>query len=151
MLVEKIMTKKVISVSADTMIPHIAHLLSEYKIHGLPVIDDNGKVIGIITESDFFIKKLPDLDLPSSIHFLGKTKNKPHRSSTNTPYAAPTSSMAKDIMTKNPITVPKTMKVIDLVNLLKEKKLFTVPVVNEENKLVGIVTVADIISLINNE
>ncbi len=51
--VDKIMTRKVITVTPDTPIYEAARLMLEHKIGGLPVVED-GRVVGIITESDIF-------------------------------------------------------------------------------------------------
>lgn len=52
--VEKIMTRNVLTVTPDTPILDAAEIMLEHKVSGLPVIDDNRKVVGIITESDIF-------------------------------------------------------------------------------------------------
>jgi CBS domain-containing protein len=50
--VSRIMTRKVVTVTAEAFIVHAAELMTENKIAGLPVVDENGGVIGIVTESD---------------------------------------------------------------------------------------------------
>lgn len=52
--VEKVMTKNVITVSPDAPIERAAYTLTIHKFGGLPVVDDNGKLVGIITETDIF-------------------------------------------------------------------------------------------------
>lgn len=52
--VEKIMTRNVLSVSVDTPIVDVAELMLERKVSGLPVIDESGTLVGVITESDIF-------------------------------------------------------------------------------------------------
>ena len=52
---EDIMTKKVITTTPDTHLADIAEMLIKYRISGLPVIDGQGKLIGIVTASDLFI------------------------------------------------------------------------------------------------
>jgi CBS domain-containing protein len=52
--VERIMTQKVLTVSPETPILTAAEMMLENKISGLPVVDDKGKVVGVLTESDIF-------------------------------------------------------------------------------------------------
>ena len=52
--VEKIMTRNVMSVKVDTAMIDVAELMLEHKVSGLPVIDESGTLVGVITESDIF-------------------------------------------------------------------------------------------------
>jgi acetoin utilization protein AcuB len=52
--VEKIMTRNVLTVHADTPILDAAEMMLEHKVSGLPVVDEKHKLVGIITESDIF-------------------------------------------------------------------------------------------------
>jgi CBS domain-containing protein len=52
--VEKIMSRKLITVKPDTSIIDAAQAMLDYKVSGLPVVDDNEKLVGILTESDIF-------------------------------------------------------------------------------------------------
>lgn len=52
--VERIMTRKVLTISPDAPIIKAAQTMLEHKVSGLPVVDESGKVVGIITESDIF-------------------------------------------------------------------------------------------------
>ena len=68
MLIKDIMTQDVITVSKETPLKEAAGLLAKFRVHGLPVVDGNKKVVGIVTESDFFTKdasNIFDKDYPS--------------------------------------------------------------------------------------
>lgn len=52
--VEKVMTRKVITVTPDTAIVDAAEMMLEHKVSGLPVVNAQGKLVGILTESDIF-------------------------------------------------------------------------------------------------
>ena len=72
MKVNEIMTKNVISVTKQMSVSEVAKILRKYKIHGVPVVE--GKhLIGIITETDFFVKDNVEIYLPSYVDFLTKT------------------------------------------------------------------------------
>jgi len=149
MKVKDIMVEKVISVTKDTKVVEIAKLLIEKRIHGVPVIEDN-KVIGIITETDFFVKGNNNLYLPSFIEFMKKTNfsktilfNNKKKKMKEIEKAS-----AKDIMTVGCKTVSPEMELSEILNIFKATNFHTLPVVGKEGSLCGIITLADIISLV---
>jgi len=150
MKITDIMTKKVISIGPSVGIKEVSNLLMKHKIHGVPVIDEEKHVLGIITETDFFIKDEVDIYLPSYIDILQKTKilKAATQSKDRKLHQDLLKVTAKDIMTKKVVTIDENKPIKELYKLFKRKKLFTFPVVNEENMLTGIVTLVDIIKLI---
>lgn len=143
------MVKEVISVEPDAKVTEVAQLISKYRIHGVPVVE-KGKVVGIITETDFFVKDQHDIYLPSYIEFLNKAKfaNKisiDKRKTINKLLKA----KAKDIMTVDCFTVMPGLEVKELLKLIIAKHYFTIPVTDKDGKMVGIVTQNDILNIIN--
>lgn len=143
------MTKKVISVLQNENVVKVARVLDKFKIHGVPVVDKNNKITGIITESDFFIKSLPGLHLPSYLDFLKKAEfakrlSKKQKEQTNRLLEA----TAKDIMTVDCFCVEPRLEIQELVQIFKNKHIYTIPVIDKNQKVIGIVTMADIIKLI---
>lgn len=149
MKVKDIMTKDVFYVSPDSKITEVSKIFTEKRIHGLPVVD-NGQIVGIITESDFFIKGVSNLYLPTYIHLLEKSKLHKKRVDKKDKEGMDKLLKAKasDVMTKNCLTVDQNMDTDELIEIFKEKALYTLPVVDDSNKMVGIITQADIIKLI---
>jgi CBS domain-containing protein len=147
--VKDIMVKEVISVKPETKIIEAAQLISKYRIHGIPVVE-KGKIVGIITETDFFVKDQPDIYLPSYIEFLNKAEFASKipftkRSTINKLLKA----KAKDIMTTDCFTVMPDMEVKELLKLIIAKHYFTIPVADKDGKIVGIVTQNDILNIIS--
>lgn len=149
MKVKDIMTKDVVFVSPEISIASVAEILFKNRFHGVPVVDE-GKIIGIITEDDFFTKDSRNLFLPSYINFLQETriadaltKEKQDK------LERLMESKARDIMSENCVTILEDMDIRDLLNFFRETKFTTLPVVNEKDALVGIVTLADILGLVN--
>src|SRR5690625_7407088 len=70
MTVETIMTKQVITVQEDATIETCAHILSTNRLSGLPVVNDTGKLVGIVTEGDL-IRRKTDVQTPAYLEFLG--------------------------------------------------------------------------------
>ena len=147
--VKDIMVKEVISVAPDAKVTEVAQLISKYRIHGVPVVG-KGKIVGIITETDFFVKDQPDIYLPSYIEFLNKAKfadkiSMGKRKTINKLIKA----KAKDIMTADCFTVMPDLAVKELLKLIIAKHYFTIPVADKDGKMVGIVTQNDILNIIN--
>lgn len=142
------MTKEVIFVGADDLIVDVSRILIENRIHGVPVVE-NKKVVGIITETDFFTKGTIGVYLPTYIEFL-KIKeshafvNDEKWKEIETLLAAKSS----DIMSSPCITIEQDADVNEFFGLLKGRGLNSVPVVDKKNELVGMVTLADVINLI---
>ena len=146
--VKDIMSKEVISVTPDTMVTDVAQILAKFRYHGVPVVE-NGEIVGVITETDFFIRNYPNLYLPSYIDFLKKAKfhkglPKKKKKETNKLLKA----QAKDIMSPKVVTISEDEDISELAKMYQTSSLYTLPVINKINKLVGIVTQADIIRLI---
>lgn len=139
-----IMNKDVITVSAEDDVEQLVKLLLENKISGVPVVDEQGKVIGIVSEADLIYPEksvhlpafIPVLD---GIIFLESFKKLEKEIKKMTAYKV------KDVMIKNVITVDEDSDLEDIVNILLNKKINRVPVVNSNDKLVGIITRSNIL------
>jgi CBS-domain-containing membrane protein len=148
MQVKDIMTKDVIAVSLDTKVHKVAEILTQERIHGVPVIDQDKKVIGIVTETNFFTKVDGDLYLAKFVKVI-KLKKLPDIDNLNNADRIKISHNTKvsEIMTLNCITVTDEMDLDELFEIFRKKGYHTLPVINDKKVLVGIVTVADIIAM----
>jgi len=144
------MTKRVISAAEKTKVTDVAEILTKNRIHGIPVIDKNNNITGIITMSDFFIKGFPNIYLPTYINFIKKSKlHKNVQGKQKETSNILLKSTAKDIMSSHCMTVSENDDVEVLLKKYRESTLKTLPVINKDNKLVGIVARSDIIKFIN--
>jgi CBS domain-containing protein len=149
MLARDIMTKTVITVGADEKVDKVAQILLENKISGVPVIDENRHVLGVISEKDLVIKaselKVPFyVTLFDSIIFL---ENPIHFNNTIKKFTA---LKVKDAMTKEAVTVEEDMELDDIVQLMQKKQVNRVPVIRN-NKLVGIISRNDVLKAVVGE
>ncbi len=141
--VKDIMTENLITVLPDTEIAHATKLLLEKGINGLPVVDEMGRLVGILCQSDLIAqqKKLP---IPSFFTFLDGfiplTSIKQLEKEAQK-IAATTVAHA---MTPNPITVRPETSVEEVAALMVGKNFHTLPVV-DKGKLVGIVGKKDVL------
>lgn len=145
MLVKDIMTKSVITVNVDDEVADIARKLVKNHIKGVPVLEANGQVAGMITEADLILQNAT-LHLPTFIRILDGIIPLGSQSSEEELrriYGV----KARDIMSHPVITVDPEMPVDDLASFMWDKKVNPVPVL-ENDQLIGIVSRADIVNLL---
>lgn len=148
MKISEIMTNDVISVTEDTPMSEVAELVSKEKIHAVPVVDDSKRVVGIITETDFFTKDNSNMVyMPSLIDFI-KSGKMDYPEEEKESIAAILHTKARDIMSSKCECVSPDLDLEDFVRLIKERSFNSYPVVDENKELLGIVTVADAIKLL---
>ncbi len=143
MLAKEVMTKDVITVRADEKVENVAKILLENKISGIPVVDEQEHLIGIITEKDLMIKatelKVPFyLTLFDSIIFL----ENPIRF--NNDLKKYTASKVKEAMTKKVYTVCEDDSINEVVELMQKHEINRIPVLRH-GKVIGIITRNDIL------
>lgn len=142
------MTVNVISVGPEDDLSSIAQILTKKRIHGVPVVD-KGKVVGIITETDFFAKDESGNYLPTCIAYLKKSKKEKEKDENSKREAEKLLGLkAKDIMTCPCKTALPSMQITEVVDSFKKTGFTTLPVTNEKGELVGIITTADLIKLL---
>lgn len=141
--VKDVMKTDVISVSPETEITHAVKLLLEKHINGLPVIDKNGKPVGIICQSDIIAqqKKLP---IPSYFSFLDGFISLSSMKNIEKEVKKISAVTVSEAMTPNPVTVRPDTLVEVVAALMVDNNYHTIPVV-EGGKLVGIVGKEDIL------
>ena len=151
MQINEIMTKDVVSVTPDELIENVAKLLIKNRIHGVPVVED-GKVVGIITETDFFTKGTNTIYLPEYISCLRKDTMVGKMSCfEKDKVVALLNTTVKDIMSFPCTTIKGSDDISVFFKLARENKLKSVPVVDDKEVLIVIVTLSDVIDLINVE
>lgn len=132
MEVSKIMTKDLITINMDVTLLEAKEIMENENVRHLPVIDEDKKLVGLITEKDILMNISPRLGTISEKKedrdTLGK---KVHR-----------------IMSRNPITVKFDDDIKDAAKILQSKKFSGVPVVDDKGALIGIVTVIDILKYV---
>lgn len=120
----------------------VSTLLS-MKVNGLPVVDDEGKVIGVLCQSDLVAqqKKLP---LPSFFTLLDGFINLGNEDELEGELKKMTALTVEAAMTANPYTVSPDTGVDEIATVMTEKRYYTIPVV-EDGKLVGVIGEEDIL------
>jgi CBS domain-containing protein len=141
--VKDIMTKEVITVSPETEIVQATKLLLENRINGVPVMDETGKLVGILCQSDLIAqqKKLPIPSFFTLLNGLIPLISKKQLEKQVQKIAAITVAQA---MTPNPVTVQPDINIEEVAALMVDRNFHTIPVV-DEGELVGIVGKEDML------
>ena len=142
-----IMTKKVISAKYNDSLKKAIEILAENKISGLPVVNDDGMVIGMITESDIvkFFGKLHVVAAISSSAWLNPYTDVNNKNAVEKGVEVLDTTHVYDVMKKSVITVNANDSGMKVISLIGKKNINRVPVVDENNMLVGIIARSDII------
>jgi len=147
MRVEEIMTREVVSVRPDTPVGTVARLMCEKEISGVPVVDAAGDVVGIVTEADIIARHARP-HFPAYLQFLDNIiyleSSRRYRESIRHILAT----TAGELMTTPARMVRPEMEVQDLAALMVDEHLNPVPVVDDQERLVGIVSRADLVRVV---
>ena len=126
MAVGDLMTIEPIVISPDARIEEAERLLELHEVTGLPVVDDDGRLVGVISQTDL-LRGAGDLRSAVRRRFTGLR--------------------VADLMTSPPITVEMTTPVIEAARLMRDEKVHRVVVVDETDRALGVLTSMDFVLL----
>ena len=144
-----IMTTDVIVANKNDIIANVANLLIKEKIGGLPVVDEENKVVGIISETDI-MKKESHVDSPRMLNFIQGIIFLDDMNKFEDEMRAIAAYKVEDLMSKDIITVNENDTFDYVANVMINKSINRVPVVDENNFLKGIICRYDIIKAMYN-
>lgn len=144
--VTQIMTGEVLATSVDVAIPVVARIMRNHDISGLPVVDDAGDLVGIITEMDIVSHEI-QIDAPTFIPFLDAVFRMPGDTSDDDLRRVLATTVG-ELMTAPVYSVTVDATVREVATLMFERKVNPVPVLDRNNRVVGIVSRSDIVELI---
>lgn len=139
----QIMTRPVVTVTPQTPVCDAVRLMLERHISGLPVIDDTGTLVGIITEADLLLKEATPKPVPPFIDRIGRSLWLERWLS---PYRKAEGRIVAEVMTHNVITAGEEITAHELAAMMLRHQVNRLPIVRD-GKPVGIVTRADILRL----
>ena len=128
LLVKDWMTADVLTIAPETTLTDAAALMRQKNIRRLPIVNSDGKLVGIISQTDVMAAKPSDattLDIWEINYLLSRLK-------------------VEKVMTPQPYTVRPDSTLKDAAQLMYEHKIGGIPVVDEHNVVVGIITESDI-------
>jgi CBS domain-containing protein len=137
MKVQDIMNTSVKTAKPSTPVRDIVEVMCFHKISGMPVVDDDNNLVGVISEKDVLRKMFPD------ISDVAKEEGAPDFEKMEKDYSDALSLKAGDLMTKLVASASPDMPVMKAVSIMCVQKIRRIPVV-QANKLVGIISLGDV-------
>jgi CBS domain-containing protein len=135
--VKDVMTTHVVAVRKNASFKDMAVRLREHRVSAFPVLDEDNKVVGVVSEADLLTKE--------ALEFSGASKVSGMLHHREQAKAAGTT--AADLMTKPPLTIGPNDFVSHAARLMYARKVKRLPVVDDDGRLIGIVSRADVLSV----
>ncbi|MGG6241612.1 CBS domain-containing protein [Nodosilinea sp. AN01ver1] len=142
--VADVMTPNPISVTPDTVLKDAIQLMADNHVGGLPVINADNDLVGILSESDL-MWQTTGIDMPAYIMLLDSVIYLKNPTQYNQELHKALGQLVKDVMTDHVITVEPDKSLREAAHLMHDKKVRRLPVVNSEKQVVGILTRGDIV------
>ena len=140
LLVRDVMTAQVLTVSPETSLGDVARLMVERVVRAVPVVDDAGTLLGMVTHKELLRFLIPDyLQRTKSGEFRAPTKSQVQRGSTD-----PRQIPVREAMARSVLCLGEDQTLSDVANLMNSKDVDRFPVVRE-GRVVGFLTRADLI------
>ncbi|RJQ52781.1 MAG: CBS domain-containing protein [Nitrospiraceae bacterium] len=143
-----IMTKDVLTVNPDATVEDLARVLMEHKISGVPVVDDNRRLVGIVTENDL-IRKNKRLHIPTVIRLFdafillgsGRMEEEIRKMAAVT---------VSEICAKKVVSITEETSLEEIATIMAEQHIHLLPVL-KDSVVVGIVGKADMVRAMRYE
>ena len=148
--VADIMTANPTTVSPQTSLQEAIQILAEKKISGLPVVDEKEQLVGVISETDL-TWQATGVDAPPYVMFLDSVIYLQNPLKHNEEVHKALGQTVKEVMSSRPTTVKSSQLVREAAKIMHDKKVRRLPVVDENSKLVGIITQGDVIKMMASE
>ena len=117
-----IMTKEVITVSPETKVLDLARLLAEHKINGAPVVDHEGRLVGVVTQSNL-IDRAKKFELPHVITILDAHFYLERPSTFKKNLEKLMGNLVADIMTAPPVTITADVEVDEIATIMARRQI----------------------------
>ncbi|RDY26107.1 CBS domain-containing protein [Romboutsia weinsteinii] len=145
-----IMTTEVIVAKQDDTVSDVANILVKQRIGGLPVVDSNNKVVGIISETDI-MKKEKHIESPNVVNFLEGLIFLEDLKKMEDDIKKIAAYKVGDLMSTDIVKVQEDDTFDMIANIMIKKSINRVPVVDKDNTLKGIICRYDIIKAMYSE
>ncbi|MER5599189.1 CBS domain-containing protein [Streptomyces sp. NPDC002265] len=139
-----VMTTDVVRAQYGTPFKEVARLLATHRISGLPVLDEDDKVIGVLSETDLVMHQATTPDPYETKHRTRLGELTPGAKRRTAKGKART---AGELMTRPPVTVHADDTIVQAARTMAQRRVERLPVLDEEDRLVGIVTRRDLLQV----
>ena len=148
--VADVMTSEVLTVKRETPLKEAIQILADRKISALPVVEESGKLVGILSEGDLMwqesgVEAPPYIMLLDSIIYLqnpAQHDKEIHKALGQT---------VGEVMSDRPLTIKPEQLVREAARLMHDKKIRRLPVIDEQERVIGIITQGDIVRMMAME
>ncbi|MDP9207646.1 MAG: CBS domain-containing protein [Actinomycetota bacterium] len=140
-LVKDLMTTQVVTVGPATPFKEIAARLAEHRVSAVPVVDDDGRVLGVVSEADLLLKEEfpePDQDIP--LFWTRRRRLEREKAAGTT---------ARDLMSVALVSISPDATVAEAARRMHAAEVKRLPVIGERGRLVGIVSRSDLLKVFN--
>ena len=137
------MQPNVVTVNENAAIEELTRLLTRKKISGVPVLNDSGRLVGMVSEADL-VSLDADIHFPHYIELLGNIIYLESIKKYEERLTKAAAVLVKDIMTTDVITAQKDTSMSEIATLMTDKQVNRVPVMDGD-RLIGIIARADIV------
>jgi CBS domain-containing protein len=135
--VRDVMTTRVVAVRKDASFKEMAAMLRTSRISAFPVVDDAGRVIGVVSEADLLVKEAVQADGTSVLAALRHFREEDKAAATT----------AGELMTGPAVTIGPDAAVAEAARRMYDHRVKRLPVVNEAGQLLGIISRVDVLSV----
>jgi CBS domain-containing protein len=135
--VRDVMSTHVIAVRRSAPYKEMAAMLHMQRVSAFPVLDDDNKVIGVVSEGDLLTKEAFGDSMPDALPGMLRGRARSQASAVT----------AAELMTKPPVTIGPDASVTQAARLMYSRRVKRLPVVDDDGRLIGIVTRSDVLSV----
>ncbi len=148
--VAELMNRDLLTVTPATPLSEAIHLLVDRQISGLPVVDEAGKLVGVISESDLMWRE-KGLDRPPYIMFLDSVIYLQNPAEHDRDLHKVLGQTVGEVMTAGAISITADASLPAAARIMHDKKIHRLPIVDADNRPIGIITQGDIVRAIADE
>lgn len=150
--VKDIMTKKVVFLGPDDSIEKATKLFEQYKYDGFPVVNEEKKLLGIVTAYDM-VSQSYATHLPSLLHIIENAfKEKKNEDILKEHFNKVRTVKIRDMMNLDPLVISPEARVEDLAKeFIQHHRVNPIPVIDDDKKLLGVVSRFDIIQFFDEQ
>lgn len=140
---QDIMTRDVLTVQPETSVTELARLLNTHNINGVPVVDSDNNLLGVVTENDLVFQK-KKVHIPTVINILDSFIYLESQSKMKEEMEKISGATVEKIYSQNAQTVTPETTIDEIATIMAEQNIHTIPVV-ENKTLIGVIGKGDII------
>ena len=148
--VAEIMTANPTTISPEASLEEAIQILAEKEISGLPVVNEQGELVGIISETDL-TWQATGVEAPPYVMFLDSVIYLQNPTKHNQEIHKALGQTVGEAMSDRPTTVKGNQLVREAAKIMHDKKVRRLPVVDDNSKLIGMITQGDVIKMMAAE